>query len=131
MATMTTMTLDDLTTRIRNAWGADTCATEDLPKWSRQNPARGQCGITALVVNDLLGGDLMLGEVHVNGERVDFHWWNCLPDGTEIDLTREQFEPNEVVTAGQVVRRPPEIQRFREEYEVLKLRVLAAQSAPQ
>jgi hypothetical protein len=25
-------------------------------KWTKDNPAKGQCGVTALVVNDLLGG---------------------------------------------------------------------------
>jgi hypothetical protein len=46
------------------------------------------------VVHDRLGGELVRGEVHVDGERVDFHWWNRLPDGSEVDLTREQFAPH-------------------------------------
>jgi hypothetical protein len=37
----------------------------DLPRWSPADPARGQCGPTALVVNDLLGGDLCVAEVRL------------------------------------------------------------------
>jgi hypothetical protein len=34
------------------------------------------------------------------------HYWNLLPDGTEIDLTREQFAGNEMVQEPRTVRRP-------------------------
>lgn len=79
-----------------------------------------------MVLNDLLGGQLIRGEVHVNGERVDYHWWNRLGLGIEVDLTREQFGPEETVTDGMVIPRPPvtEWRRLREEYELLRDRVL-------
>ncbi len=79
-----------------------------------------------MVLNDLLGGELIRGEVHVDGERVDYHWWNRLGMGLEIDLTREQFAPEEIVTGGIVIPRPPasEWRRLREEYELLRDRVL-------
>ncbi|MGW8538436.1 YunG family protein [Rhodococcus qingshengii] len=48
-------------------------------------------------MRDYFGDDLVCGEVHVRGERVDFHWWNRLPDGSEIDLTRGQFSVQEKV----------------------------------
>lgn len=80
--------------------------------------------MTALVLNDLLGGELVRGEVLVGGVRTDFHWWNRLGAGVEIDLTREQFRPEEIVTGGVVIPRPPEIKRLREEYELLRARVL-------
>ncbi|GAA4966532.1 hypothetical protein GCM10023238_37830 [Streptomyces heliomycini] len=44
--------------------------------------------------------------------------------GVEIDLTREQFGPQEHVVGGVVIPRPPEIRRLREEYELLRERVL-------
>lgn len=31
---------------------------ESSSKWSEDNPAKGQCGVTALVINDLLGGEI-------------------------------------------------------------------------
>lgn len=79
-----------------------------------------------MVLNDLLGGELIRGEVHVNGEFVDYHWWNRLGMGIEIDLTREQFRPDEIVAGGIVIPRPPvtEWRRLREEYELLRDLVL-------
>lgn len=57
-----------------------------------------QCGVTAML-NDLLGGELMRGEVMVNGDHEDYHWWNRIPAGVEIDLTRKQFGPDQVLSA--------------------------------
>ncbi|ROQ67776.1 hypothetical protein EDD93_2222 [Streptomyces sp. 840.1] len=116
--------LADIEAAVRSSWGADTTTPVRRPHWTPGNPARDQCGVTALVLHDLLGGDLIRGEVRVGGVRTDYHWWNRLGPGTEIDLTREQFAPQEVVTGGTVVARPPEIVRLREEYELLRGRVL-------
>jgi hypothetical protein len=61
----------------------------DADDWS--NPSRGQCGSTALTVHDLLDGDLLIAEVaRSDGSRQGVHYWNRLPEGTEIDLTRHQ-----------------------------------------
>ncbi|MFE4690843.1 hypothetical protein ACFRH6_12375 [Streptomyces sp. NPDC056749] len=116
--------LTDIEAAVRDSWGADTTTPVHRPDWDPGNAARDQCGVTALVVNDLLGGELIRGEVRVDGERVDFHWWNRLGAGLEIDLTREQFAPHEIVTDGVAVERPAEIVRLREEYELLSARVL-------
>ncbi|MFD9832507.1 YunG family protein [[Kitasatospora] papulosa] len=116
--------LTDIEAAVRSSWGADTTTPVHRPYWQPGNPARDQCGVTALVLNDLLGGELIRGEVRVDGERVDFHWWNRLGAGLEIDLTREQFAPHEIVTGGVPVERPGEIVRLREEYELLGARVL-------
>ncbi|MFE0704610.1 hypothetical protein [Streptomyces sp. NPDC058872] len=122
---MTPYLLADIERAVRSSWSADTCTPEFRSRWSPDNPARDQCGVTAMVVNDLLGGDLIRGEVHVNGERVDYHWWNRLGTGIEIDLTREQFGPEELVIGGTVIPRPPATEwcRLREEYELLRDRV--------
>ncbi|MFI2783806.1 YunG family protein [Streptomyces sp. ALB3] len=116
--------LTDIEAAIRSSWGADTTTPVHRAHWDPGNPARDQCGVTALVVNDLLGGELVRGEVRVDGERVDYHWWNRLGPLLEIDLTREQFAPHEMVSGGVVVERPAEIARLREEYELLSARVL-------
>ena len=100
--------LEAIEAAVRASWSKDTCDPDDLVDWSAKNPARGQCGATALTVNDLLGGDLLLAEVHHDdGTRVGFHYWNVLPDGMEVDLTREQFRSEEHVQAPRVVKRPP------------------------
>ncbi|WP_327241734.1 YunG family protein [Streptomyces sp. NBC_01320] len=123
---MTPLLLADIERAVRSSWSAETCTPEFRSRWTKDNPARDQCGVTAMVLNDLLGGELIRGEVHVNGERVDYHWWNRLGMGIEIDLTREQFGPDESVTGGIVIPRPPvtEWRRLREEYELLRDRVM-------
>ena len=122
-----TWTLIDVERAVRAAWGADTCAPEDLPHWSPDNPARGQCGVTALVLHDLFGGDLMRGEVRIDDEWADYHWWNSLPAGVELDLTREQFAPHEIVGPGAVIARGP-LKRMNRQYELLHQRVFRALS---
>jgi hypothetical protein len=119
--------LDLLRPLLRAAWGPDTCYPDASEDWRPDNPARAQCGMTALVVQDILGGDLILGEVHVDGVKVGNHYWNRLPDGSEVDLTADQFLPGEVVVNGEVKYRPPDApRRCREQYELLRERVLAA-----
>jgi hypothetical protein len=99
---------------IRASWSPETCDPVDAADWSPANPARGQCAVTALVVQDLLGGELLLAEVrNADGSRQGVHYWNRLAGGVELDLTREQFTPDEVVQAPEVVGRPPDTSRGR------------------
>jgi len=123
----TTWTLDTIEQAIRRAWGDDTCDPDDRVNRSPANPARGQCGVTALVLHDLVGGDLICGEAYVGPRRVGVHYWNRLPSGLELDLTREQFGPDESVVGGEVVVRPTgPPRRCREQYELLRARVFEA-----
>jgi 8-oxo-dGTP pyrophosphatase MutT (NUDIX family) len=120
------LTLTRLEPALRDGWGPDTCDPVDLADWRPDNPARGQCAVTALVVNDLLGGELILGEVFEDGVRRGCHYWNRLPDGSEVDLTRDQFRSGERVTGGAAVVRPSRVpRRCRGQYELLRHRVLA------
>jgi hypothetical protein len=123
-------TVDEVEACLRRAWDVETCDPADVENWHVENPARGQCGPTALVVNDLLGGDLMLAEVlWPDGRQQGFHYWNVLPDGREVDLTREQFRDGEVVGAGSPVVRPSRLpHRCVKEYLLLRQRTLAALS---
>lgn len=113
---------------VRAAWSRDTCDECDAGDWSPENPARGQCGTTALTVQDLLGGDLLLAEVHHgDGSWQGYHYWNLLPGGEQVDLTREQFDAGEQVQQPQIVLRPPgQPGRSREQYLRLRQRVYAA-----
>ncbi len=119
-------TLAGLESALRTSWGPDTCAPEDQPDWTAGNPARGQCITTVMVVLDLLGGGLVRGDVLVDGTSVDFHWWNLLPDGTELDLTREQFGAHEAVLGRTLVERPWGPTRVDEQYALLSARVRRA-----
>jgi hypothetical protein len=125
---VSSVTREEIEAAVRAAWARDTCDPVDVDDWSAANPARGQCGTTALTINDLLGGDLLVAEVlRADGSRQGVHWWNRLPDGTEMDLTREQFASHEVIQQPRVVQRsagPPK--RAAEQYLTLKHRVLQA-----
>lgn len=115
---------------LRAAWGLDTCDPHDERDWHPGNPSRGQCGVTALIIQDLLGGELILGEVFVGDAQVGYHYWNRLPDGRDVDLTADQFYPREVIVGAQVQQRPPGTpRRCRQQYETLRRRVLAALDA--
>lgn len=76
---------------IWRSWNRYTSATPE--EWSKANPARGQCAVTALIVQDVAGGGLL--RALVNGES---HYWNLLPNGVEIDLTLQQFGPDPEIT---------------------------------
>jgi hypothetical protein len=119
---------------LRKSWGLDTCDPVDRADWHSGNPARGQCGVTALVVNDLLGGDLVMAEVsYADGKRQGVHYWNRIGQ-LDVDLTRGQFTDDEHVGVGKVMPRPPRAPtRCLHEYETLRARVLAAlgTAAPQ
>jgi hypothetical protein len=123
---MTTWNLLDLDRALRASWAADTCSPDDLQReeWRADNPAWGHCDISALLVHDLFGGDLLVGEVHLDGEQHGFHWWNALPSGIQIDMTSEQFLRGQQVTGARVVTRPPgPLPRRWEEYLLLRERV--------
>ncbi|HJP73819.1 MAG TPA: hypothetical protein VJ914_06105 [Pseudonocardiaceae bacterium] len=125
---MTPLTLLDLDTALRASWAEDTCSPDDIARapWSQDNPARGHCDITALVVNDVFGGELVLGTVHLDGAQRGHHWWNRLASGIELDLTREQFRRGETVTTDRVLARPPGPSPRRwTEYLLLRDRVSA------
>jgi hypothetical protein len=59
---------------------------ESSSKWTRVNPACGQCGVTSLVVQNFLGGAILktpLGN--------SWHFYNLI-EGKRIDFTKSQFE---------------------------------------
>jgi hypothetical protein len=90
-------TIDDLHRLLPSAWRADTSFLK--ADWSADNPAVGQCAVTALVVQDLFGGELLRGRMQ-NAT----HYWNRLPNGQEVDLTAGQFEKTEPVFVETALR---------------------------
>ena len=110
------------------AWSLETCDEVDVADWSPANPSRGQCGVTALTLHELLGGDLLEAEVlFPDGSRQGFHYWNRLPGGVDVDLTAEQFSSDEVIQEPKVVQQPPGPPlRGAEQYETFRARVRSA-----
>ena len=67
-------------------WCAETCAPRMRNEWSPENKTRGQCSVTAFLLQDLFGGEVRgvpLGDGN-------YHCFNVV-DGCVFDLTSEQF----------------------------------------
>jgi hypothetical protein len=121
---MTPWNLQDLDRALRASWAADTASPDDRPEWQPRNPAWGHCDISTLLIHDLFGGDLMVGEVYLEGRQHGFHWWNVLPSGVQLDVTHEQFRRGQTVTGARVVERPPgPLPRRWDDYLLLRERV--------
>ncbi len=65
---------------LNKCWSLDTSS-----KWTAENPARGQCSVTALVVNDIFSGEIMKTMV---GD--EWHYYNVI-DNERVDFTSSQF----------------------------------------
>ncbi|MEH2522797.1 MULTISPECIES: YunG family protein [unclassified Bradyrhizobium] len=73
--------LVDFYRQLRRSWSIETSS-----RWRRDNPASGQCGVTALVVHDKFGGETL--KTDVNGA---WHFYNRI-DGSRVDFTMSQFD---------------------------------------
>lgn len=115
--------LDALESAIRASWSAD---SSDHPEtWSADNPAKGQCAVTAKVVQDHFGGTLLIAPVLRDRQPVEAHCWNVLPDGSHVDLTRDQFEYE--FELGEAVEKEPVVDNAGMDRHQLLARRVAAQ----
>jgi hypothetical protein len=64
--------------------------TSSAPGWTETNRAKGQCAVTACVVQDYFGGDILNTVATLPSSETVSHYFNVV-DGETIDLTREQF----------------------------------------
>lgn len=80
----------------------------DPENWSKNNPLHGHCAVIAILVNDGCGGSLLRASLEsVKGyEQMRSHYWNLLPNGTEIDMSSGQFKGNDrsLVPAGKTTK---------------------------
>jgi catalase (peroxidase I) len=105
------------------SWSKDTCYQPMEEKWTPKNPAWGQCYITALIVNDYFGGKILKTKF----EDGTGHFWN-LVDNKEIDLTRSQFDENEIISKPTIhsrdeIENNPKYKKYNQKYLILKKRV--------
>ena len=70
---------------IKQAWDKMTCYPLVKNEWNKDKPEIGQCAVTSLVIQDFLGGYIVFNQTYD-------HFWNVLPSGSHLDLTRKQFE---------------------------------------
>ena len=77
---------------IAGSWNSMTSA--DSANWSRDNPAWGQCAITALIAQDFLGGEILRIDLSTHKDpkisAMRSHYFNRI-NGNEVDFTRWQF----------------------------------------
>jgi hypothetical protein len=67
--------------QLRRAW-----SSESSSLWTEDNPAKGHCGVTSLVIQDLFGGEIRKTPLDDG-----MHFYNYI-DGQRYDLTAEQFD---------------------------------------
>lgn len=82
--------MENLETIFNLSWELRTCYKDKKHLWNENEPYIGQCAISALIVNDLLGADIM--KVKVGKES---HYYNIL-DGEIIDYTKFQYKSGSV-----------------------------------
>ena len=90
--------IDLIETAVNKAWMAETSSDPD--NWTRENPAWGQCAVTAVVVNDYRGGRIIWSEALLPDGRKISHYFNIIKNGSEVDFTRSQFPEGTVIPAG-------------------------------
>jgi hypothetical protein len=72
---------DRVTAALLRSWSPQTSG-----QWLASNPARGQCNVTALLVNEIFGGEILKTPLP-EGD----HFYNRVDD-KRTDLTESQFE---------------------------------------
>ena len=120
------VTLVDLEAAIRASWSRETSADPD--EWTVDNPSRGQCDATAVVLRSYLGGEILVADILCDGRRVERHAWNRLPSGLTLDLTRGQLRSDQGLGAPSV-QEPMLLGNSRERHALLAERVADALAA--
>jgi len=75
------MNFDIVEKALLQSWSLKTSS-----KWTAENPYKGQCGVTAIVIQEFFGGDIYKTMVGMQ-----WHFYNYI-DNKRIDFTRKQFE---------------------------------------
>ena len=77
------------------SWSAETAY--DTNDWSPENPARGQCAVSSLIMQDFFGGEIIRFVAEFDGRR-EKHYANIINE-TTIDTTMSQFPADAVLVA--------------------------------
>ena len=106
---------------LSKAWCRETAHPSYQKNWTEKNPSCGQCCVTALVMQDLYGGDVY--ECQVRGKR---HYVNITPEGYLHDFTAGQFGDGQLVYSNMKPRTKASLLKsksVKERYELLKARI--------
>lgn len=82
-----TIEISELVLALHQSWSRETSSDPD--KWKQDNPAWGQCAVTALVVQDYLGGEIVWSDIETPRGHIS-HYHNKI-GSSELDFTRCQF----------------------------------------
>ncbi len=77
---------------LRKSATRETSKTPEL--WTPENPLYGHCAVATVIAEDFLGGTTKRGvfpEEWRDKLGYPSHYWNVLPDGTAVDLSKSQF----------------------------------------
>jgi hypothetical protein len=79
-SSLTALDADEIKGLLRHSWSGRTSSL-----WTERTPSRGQCGVTALVINDHFGGEILKTRAGPS-----WHFYNRI-EGRTLDLTADQF----------------------------------------
>ena len=93
--------------------GCCTKETSASVSWQDNDPLKGHCDLIALIVQNLRGGEIIRGTLNYGG-RPRGHFWNQLPNGSEVDFCDERYEsdPHTRLTKEGIVN----LEEFRMEH---------------
>ncbi len=101
----------------------------DAEGWTKENPLYAHCAVVALLAQDLFGGNLLRASLEQFPEfaHMRSHYWNQLPDGSEVDFTEPQFLGRRPGLAGKSRVRPQHFETMKR-YKLLALRLAKIRS---
>lgn len=120
------MTQQDFLEKLAQACQVDTSADPD--GWTVDNPLWGHCAVAAVLAQEYFGGRIRKASLqdHPKYAYLRSHFWNELPDGTQIDVTAAQYPDLLFTELSDPQERTPENilshPGARERYELLKKR---------
>ena len=76
--------LEQFKVKLLKIYSDETLHDDYKKNWSKSNPTYGQCVVTALLIQELFGGEIYKLEK-------ENHYYNLI-DGEVVDLTKEQFD---------------------------------------
>lgn len=131
---MSPRSVQSLMAALHDSWRKETSFTP--LEWTAQNPARGHCLVSTLVVQDYFGGDIRRYDVKAGGFS-ETHYCNLLPEGATLDVTAMQYSQAVQLSATPILLKGYRTVReryladpdTRAKYELLRDRVAFALSA--
>lgn len=109
----------------------DICDKEtsgDSDNWTAENSLWAHCTVISLLVQDVFGGELLRASLE-DTEFADMgsHYWNRLPDGTDVDFTASQFGDSYPENLETEIKKSDYVLSYpetRKRYELLSRRFL-------